>query len=404
MFQTEQSSPFQVVLPPGNIPNMEESRGIQNSEKEVTSLKSQSIQENEPGQIMVNPERKAVSKKIFLDPDCSPEEENNCKVLELKRKFVQTEIHQLRYGDGSPCDLKEENNVGKVNQCQDSTIKFVAMKMLQPIEKEITDYVPHTPKGNIVNQIQQKKSEYLHNKLMPTFIDKFSSFVSLAGKQWQLADPKQKITDSTDKKSSIKVESVSKTNMKGEERIKRPLNAFMVFSHLERRKMVGRKLGLHHSKVSQQLGREWRALGELGRGPYLQEAERLRLLHLQEHPGYKYRPRPRKPSVGITSRKGGSGEGAAWQARKGGSGEGAAWQARKVGSREGAAWQARKVGSREGAAWQATIPHSSLQAAWPWLAAWLKERLPHLRHKALGHLEIVDILTDHIQVSYISLL
>ena len=349
-------------LLPGDIPNMEVFQGIQNTGTEDTLQNSQIIQENVPVQLILEPKRKAVSMKM-LDGDCSLEEVTDQEAQGSKIKFVQTEIHQLGYEDGSPCGLEEENNVQEVQKFPDSNYRLVPTKiLLQPSDKELPAYFANKTKGNIVKQIQMKQRELPPNKKMPTYIDHFSSFINLAGKQWQFADTNQKTSETTKNMSSLKVRSVAKmqavnkANVKGGERVKRPLNAFMVFSHHERRKMKERKLQQHHSKVSQQLGREWRALGELGRGPYIQEAERLRLLHLQEHPGYKYCPRPRKLSVDVSSR------------------------------------------SREGPARQA-IPHSSLQAAWPWLAAWLKKKLPHLRHKeTLGELEIVDIMTDHIQV------
>ena len=76
-------------------------------------------------------------------------------------------------------------------------------------------------------------------------------------------------------------------------RIKRPMNAFMVFSQLERRKIVQLAPDMHNAEISKYLGARWKRLTEDERRPFIDEAERLKMLHLREYPDYKYKPRKR---------------------------------------------------------------------------------------------------------------
>jgi len=73
--------------------------------------------------------------------------------------------------------------------------------------------------------------------------------------------------------------------------IKRPMNAFMVWSQLERRKIIEMIPDKHNAEISKELGRRWKLLPEEARQPYIDEAERLRILHQKEYPDYKYKPR-----------------------------------------------------------------------------------------------------------------
>ena len=82
--------------------------------------------------------------------------------------------------------------------------------------------------------------------------------------------------------------------------IKRPMNAFMVWAQVARRDLSQAHPTLHNSQLSKKLGKLWHELAEQEKIPYVQEASRLRSLHKQEFPEYKYQPK-RKPKISMNA-------------------------------------------------------------------------------------------------------
>ena len=82
-------------------------------------------------------------------------------------------------------------------------------------------------------------------------------------------------------------------------KIKRPMNAFMLWSKKRRLEISKSKVNLHNSEISKILGKEWKTLKENEKLPFIRKSEKLMMKHKIENPDYRYKPRKKKQEKEI---------------------------------------------------------------------------------------------------------
>ncbi|XP_072177412.1 uncharacterized protein [Diadema setosum] len=78
------------------------------------------------------------------------------------------------------------------------------------------------------------------------------------------------------------------------EKIKRPMNAFMIWSREQRLILSRQNTGMTNAEISIQLGHMWNDLSYDVKQRYFDEANKLKAQHKKDYPDWTYQPRPNK--------------------------------------------------------------------------------------------------------------
>jgi len=92
----------------------------------------------------------------------------------------------------------------------------------------------------------------------------------------------------------------SKKEAKAEDknRIKRPMNAFLVWSCQQRAILAKNNPGMKNAEISIHLGERWKNMTPAQKQPFYDEAAKIKMEHKIKHPEWSYQPKPKKRRLG----------------------------------------------------------------------------------------------------------
>eukprot|EP00795_Rhopilema_esculentum_P005246 gene5246-393_t len=76
--------------------------------------------------------------------------------------------------------------------------------------------------------------------------------------------------------------------------VKRPMNSFLLWAKVMRKKYAKENPTMHNAEISKLLGKVWNGMTTNEKRPYVERAEKLRVIHMRDHPNYRYAPRKKK--------------------------------------------------------------------------------------------------------------
>ncbi|KAJ7377045.1 Transcription factor SOX-30 [Desmophyllum pertusum] len=86
----------------------------------------------------------------------------------------------------------------------------------------------------------------------------------------------------------------SQMQQRNSPKVKRPMNAFMLWARLCRSTIAKRFPNANNAEISVKLGEIWNELSTEQQRPYFEDASRLKEQHRAQHPNWVYQPRPSK--------------------------------------------------------------------------------------------------------------
>ncbi|CAF0770947.1 unnamed protein product [Brachionus calyciflorus] len=221
----------------------------------------------------------------------------------------------------SACDLIDLTLENEPNFINDTTfgLDFNLLQDTAPQHQDDQNFLLSLLKTNQPNENEQKSSTKRTRRLSCTnsiLSSCSSSSFSLETPQTDSNQPNDDdltlsfsdlneyeadLTDTTLNLNDLKAENSQITEStqvkKIVSHIKRPMNPFMVWSQIERRRIKEFAPDIHNAEISKHLGAKWKLMSKQEREPYIREAERLRQVHSQEHPDYKFRPKKKQKKI-----------------------------------------------------------------------------------------------------------